>query len=135
LTREGKEVESLLEQNWTSLPLCNPVVLASLILTFFDDGIHSTHQVLPNAKALHSPKRHVLDEEEMKNAQDFIGNTTVAQLDDSVVIRAVTLCGWMHDKGNLGIETIRVVRSGKVQLDKREVLSKQIFASVPSIRY
>lgn len=71
----------------------------------------------------------------MKNAQDFIGNTTVAQLDDSVVIRAVTLCGWMHDKGNLGIETIRVVRSGKVQLDKREVLSKQIFASVPSIRY
>lgn len=136
LTRQGKEIESVLKANWHMLNECNPVVLANLILTFFDGGIRSTHHVLLDADAIccHG-ENYVLNDREFAKSQELIGATTASRCDDVVVIRAVTLCGWMHDKRNLGIENIRVLQSGEVQLDKRSVLSKKIFKSVPQIRY
>ena len=142
LTRSGKEIESVLKENWDALTMCDPVALASLILKFFDGGIKSTHRVLSDANELRLFERDVgfgrewvLNSREMEKAQDLIGNTTVVQLGDSVVVRAATLCGWMHMKENLGIENLRISRSGEVRLDKREVLSEKIFEAVPNVAY
>lgn len=142
LTRSGKEIEFVLKEKWDALALCNPIVLASLILMFYDEGIKATHRVLSDAKDLRSFERNVgfgrewvLNAGEMQRIEDLIGDTTVRQLDDAVFIRAATLCGWMHDKQNLGIENIRILPSGEVQLGKREVLSERIFDSVPNVTY
>lgn len=136
LTRQGKEIESVLKVNWQMLTECNPVVLANLILTFFDGGIRSTHHILPDADAICCVgKNCVLNDREFAKSEELIGVTSISRCDDAVVIRAVTLCGWMHDKRNLGIENIRILKSGEVELDKRIVLSKKIFKSVPQIRY
>ncbi|MCA9179504.1 MAG: hypothetical protein KDB14_33845 [Planctomycetales bacterium] len=70
-----------------------------------------------------------------ERVQGLIGTTSASRSDDLFDIRAVTLCGWMHDKRNLGIEHIHISKSGAVHLEKREVLSKKIFKSVPQIRY
>ena len=111
-------------------------MLSSLILKFFDGGIRATHRVLANAESLRSDgKRYVLNEKEFGKAESLIETTRFIAEDDRFTIRAVTLCGWMHDKRNLGIEHIHISRSGDVQLDAREVLSKKIFKSVPAIRY
>jgi hypothetical protein len=136
LTREGKEIESVLGENWLLLPKCDPVVLARLILKFFDGGIRATHRVLINAESLRSDGKHyVLNEKEFGKAEALIETTRFVFEDELLTIRAVTLCGWMHDKRNLGIEYIHISRSGDVQLDARQVLSKRIFKSVPAIRY
>ena len=136
LTRQGKEIESVLNSNWHILTECSPVILANLILTFFDGGIRSTHRILADADAIHCHgKNYVLNDLEFEKSQELIGTTSASRCDNAVVIRAVTLCGWMHDKQNLGIENIRILKSGEVQLEKRRVLSKKIFKSVPQIRY
>lgn len=136
LTRIGREIESVLKENWNTLPNCDPVVLTRLILKFFDGGIRSTHSVLPDADALYAFEMHyVLDEKEFKKSQELIGTTSVSRCEDMVVIRAATLCGWMHNKRNLGIEHIRISKSGEVHLDERKVLSNRIFKSVPQFRY
>jgi hypothetical protein len=135
LTRAGREIESVLRENWPTLQDCHPVKLASLILNFFDGGIRSSHAVLPDAEKLHAYQHHVLDNEELERVQDLIGTTIICCQEDEINIRAVTLCGWMHNKQNLGIERIRISKCGNVQLDKREVLSERIFKSVPQIMY
>lgn len=136
LTRAGKEIESVLQENWSALPACDPVILANLILKFFDGGIRATHRVLRDADALDSyGKGYILNQREWERIRDSIGKTLLSRHEDAVIIRAITLCGWMHDKRNLGIEHIRVLQSGKVQLEGRETLSKKIFTSVPQIRY
>ncbi len=136
LTRAGKEIESVLKEKWETLADCNPVILASLILKFFDGGIRSTHRVLSGGDDLRSHrKNYVLNDRELERSQGLIGTTSTSRSDDFVVIRAVTLCGWMHDKRNLGIEHIHISKSGTVHLEKREVLSERIFTSVPQILY
>ncbi len=136
LTRAGKEIESVLGENWTRLPNCDPVVLSRLILMFFDGGIRSSHRVLQSSGSLRSHgEQYVLNEKEFGKAEPFIEATRIIVEDDLLTIRAVTLCGWMHDKRNLGVEHIRISRSGDVALDARNVLSKKIFKSVPAIRY
>lgn len=136
LTREGKEIESVLGENWLLLPKCDPVILSGLVLMFFDGGILSTHRVLLNAESLLSNERgYLINEKEFVKAEPLIDSTKFVAEDGLLTIRAVTLTGWMHDKQNLGIEHIHISRSGDVQLDARKVLSKKIFKSVPSIRY
>ena len=143
LTREGKEIEQLLEENWQSLNDCDSVILATLILKFFDGGIRETHQVVADAEALISRKgmprlfarEYVFDEQELAKSQELIGATTVVQCGDTVALRAVTLRGWMHDRRNLGIERIHISKSGKVSLEERQVLSERIFEAVPPIMY
>ena len=137
LTRAGKEIESVLKEKWDTLTDCNPVILASLILKFFDGGIRSTHRVLSGEDDLRAhEKNYVLNDRELERVRSLIGTTSSAyRSHDLLVIRAVTLCGWMHDKRNLGIERIHISKSGAVHLEKREVLSKKIFKSVPQIRY
>ena len=138
LTRAGKEIECVLKEKWDTLADCNPVILASLILKFFDGGICSTHHILSGEDDLRAQYQgYVLNDREFERVQGLIGTTSTNQNDDQtgLVIRAVTLCGWMHDKRNLGIEHIHISKSGVVHLEKRKVLTKKIFKSVPQIRY
>jgi len=136
LTRKGKEIESVLSENWLQLSCCDPVVLSRLILKFYDAGIMATHDVLRNSESLRLfGKNYVLNEKEFAKTESFIETTKFTTEGDYLIIRAVTLSGWMHSKRNLGIEHIRISRSGDVKLDSRKVLSKKIFKSIPAIRY
>ena len=143
LTRDGREIEQVLEDAWQSLIDCDPVVLATLVLKFFDGGIHESHQVLRNSDCLIScegipklfAKDYVFDESELAKSQKLIRATSVTPCGDTLVVRAVALRGWMHDKRNLGIERIHISKSGKVSLEERQVLSERIFEAVPPIMY
>jgi len=135
LTRKNKEICSILSQEWEHLPNSNPVVLASLILKFYDGGIRSSHRVIRHAGDLYEiGPNYKLNEREFNKTCDSIGETTTTR-GDELEIRAVTLMGWMHNKRNLGIEHITINPSGVVTMKPRMLLSKRIFKSTPQIRY
>ncbi|MEW4453185.1 hypothetical protein AB1L30_10955 [Bremerella sp. JC817] len=141
LTRAGKEIETILSDNWAQLPNCDPQVLSQLIFMFFDGAMMSSHCVLQNSDSLRSfgkglsfGEEFVLDEKEFWKAEPNIETTRSTVKNDLLTIRVVTLSGWGFDKRNLGIEHIRISSSGDVELCPREVLSKKIFKSVPSIQ-
>jgi hypothetical protein len=139
LTRGGKEIERILAGEWPLLPNADSAALASFILMFYDGGIKATHSVLADAESLRtfagSRKGFEIDEQEFNRCLTSIGTTCSLMEGDQFLIRAVTLCGWMHDKRNLGIERLRVARDGEVILDERLVLSRGIFKGIPHIRY
>ena len=78
---------------------------------------------------------YVLNNKTVEKVGDDIGATTVERRGEVVVLRTVTLRGWMHEKNNLGVETIRVDPTGSVRMDERQVLSTDIFTSIPNIKY
>ena len=136
LTRKNKEICSILSSEWKHLPNADPVVLASLILKFYDDGIRSSHRVLRHAVELPEfGPNYQLNEREFEKTRDSIGETTTTTNGDDLEIRAVTLMGWMHDKRNLGIEHIAINHAGSVTFKRRMVLSKRIFKATLQIRY
>ena len=142
LTRENKDIQSILADEWAELPESDPVCLASLILKFFDAGTKERHHVLKDADDLqsfgnpaHPATNYELNDKEFSKALPNIGSTVIA-FDSAVLsLRAVTLRGWMHDKQNLGIESFTIGSDGLVSFQKRDVLSKRIFRCVPAIRY
>lgn len=142
LTRQGKEIETVLSEEWDHLADANAVLLASLILKFYDGGIRETHYVLKDLDALvsfcDSEKRHrkyEIDEKQLSLAAKGIGSTSMLRDGNGLSVRAVTLRGWMHDKRNLGVERFEVDRQGHPTFEKRLVLSRRIFSRVPMIRY
>lgn len=139
LTREGKEIERVLAVEWDGLNSIDPVELSSTILRFYDAGIKATHAVLRDESDLHSrcegPRGYELNDAELSNCRDQIGNTQSWMEEDCFYLRAITLCGWMHVRSNLGIEYLTIRRNGTVQQRQRKVLSKQIFSRFPQIRY
>jgi len=139
LSRQGKEIEKILSTDWAALPDVNPVPLASLVLAFFDEGIKATHQVLANRTSLEvmcrDPRNFQLTDEVKTNHLSKLGETTIQLLHDTVMIRAITLCGWMHRKQNLGVECLKIARTGRVTFEPRLVLSEKTFNRVPGIRY
>jgi hypothetical protein len=139
LTRAGKEIEGIFAANWSSLPAQNPVKLASLVLGFYDEGIKASHHVLADVNELlamcNRPRTYRVNEDSLASVRARIGTTTCKMEDDIVKIRAVTLCGWMHCKQNLGVETIAISNEGIVTLGEREVLAEKIFDEVPGVIY
>ena len=139
LTRTGKEIQRILAASWPSLPAQDPVKLASFVLEFYDGGIKASHHVLADEAALLAkctrPKSYHVNESAMLRASPRISITSCTTECDTVKLRAVTLCGWMHCKQNLGIETIAISKDGTVDLRPREVLAKRIFDEVPGIMY
>jgi hypothetical protein len=139
LTRTGKEIERILAAEWSSLPAQDPVKLASFVIGFYDGGIAATHRVLANAYDLRDmaaqPRKYHINESALARALPAIGETSCKVEGDAVRLRAITLRGWMHRKGNLGIETIVIAKDGGVNLGPRDVLAENIFDKVPSIRY
>jgi hypothetical protein len=139
LSRAGKEIQGILAKDWPSFATANPVYLASLILRFFDNGIKATHQVLADAADLQfmcsPPREFHLDANEFANVFPEIGVTSCSVKEKLMVLRAITLLGWMHEKKNLGIEVLSIRDDGCVTLSKRRVLSARIFDRVPAIAY
>ncbi len=142
LTRENKEIQSILADEWTELSESDPVCLASLILKFYDAGIKEQHHVLKDADDLrsfgnptHPAKNYELNDKEFSKSLPNIGTTVISFNGTVLSLRAVTLCGWMHDKQNLGIESFTIGADGLVSFRKRDVLSRRIFRRVPAIRY
>jgi hypothetical protein len=139
LTRAGKEIQRILAKEWPSLVHANPVRLASLILRFFDGGIKASHRVLAGADDLRSmcrpPRHYDLNEKALAGALPELGVTSCSRDGEVVVLRAITLLGWMHEKRNLGVEMLTIHENGTVTLDERRVLAEKVFDSVPAIRY
>ena len=139
LTREGKEIERILAANWLSLPATDPVRLASFILGFYDGGIKASHYVLADVNELVAmctrPRTYRVNADSLARARPRLGTTTCTIEGDTIRLRAVTLCGWMHCKQNLGVETIAIFKDGTVDLGPREVLAEKVFDEVPGIVY
>ena len=136
LSRAQKEICQVLAQEWQHLSNADPIVLASLILKFYDGGIKSSHRVLKDEHDLiEVGPNYTINVKELDKCRDAIGETSLTIVDQELHIRAVTLMGWMHNKSNLGVERLTVDSSGSVMLDGREQLSKRIFKSTPQIRY
>jgi hypothetical protein len=139
LTRADREIETILATNWSSLPEQNPVKLTSFVIGFYDDGIKASHHVLVDADELRdltaSPNKYRINESDFARMLPKICKTFCKVEGDTIQLRAITLRGWMHCKGNLGIETMTIARNGRVELGKREVLAENIFDRVPGIRY
>ena len=139
LTRTGKEIERVLAAEWAGLPAQNSVKLASFVLEFYDGGIKASHHVLADAEELRAmsapPSDYRINESVLSLALPALGKTSCKVDGDTVKLRAVTLCGWMHDKQNLGIEMITISKNGAVHLGQREVLAENIFDEVPGILY
>lgn len=142
LTRENREIRSILADEWAELPESDPVCLASLILSFYDAGIKARHRVLKDADGLrslenptHAVKNYELNVKEFSKALPEIGLTEMAFDGAVLFLRAVTLCGWMHRKHNLGIESFTITSVGVVAFQKRHVLSNNVFRRVTAIRY
>lgn len=142
LTRNNKEIQTILAAEWADLSTSDPVRLSSLVLKFFDAGIKASHLVLLDANELrnfgnrkHLMTNYQLNENQFEMAMPHIGMTESTFDGKCLSVRAVTLCGWMHDKRNLGIESFMIGSDGIVSFAKRRVLSRRIFIRVPAIRY
>lgn len=139
LTRTGKEIQSILAEEWPSFAQSNPVCLASLLLRFLDGDVRTSHHVLANADDLRAmclrPATYRLNEEALAKALPDVGVTSSFLEGSQVVIRAITLLGWRHDKRNLGIEILTIHENGQVAMAERQVLAKKIFDKVPALRY
>ncbi len=142
LTREGKEIERILAEEWDALPDVDAVCLASLILKFYDAGIKASHDVLRDGHelemyggALNLEKDFELDSKEMAKALPDMEPTQSTLKGSRLIVRALTLCGWMHEKKNLGVGSITIASDGMVSFGDRVVLSKRIFRRTPGLRY
>ncbi len=80
-------------------------------------------------------KDYELNEKEFAKALPDIRSTQSKLDGEFLSVRAVTLCGWMHRKQNLGIESFTIGSNGNVSFGKRRVLSRKIFVRVPGIMY
>ena len=136
LTRKRKEICTVLADEWNDLHHSDPVVLASLVLKFYDSGIKQSHRVIRNVdELLNYGPNYELNRQEFERSRKLIGATTSVADDSVLKIRAITLMGWMHQKQNLGFEDISIGRGGNVTIDARSVLSGRIFKSTPMIKY
>lgn len=138
---DGTGLDKLLSGSWANLPGADPAALASFILRFNGQGIRYGHSVLRDVNHLSTVNKgrigsdgYRLNDRELKKTNGEI--TEFLSIDDDlVVISALTLMGWMHDKRNLGVEIIKITRDGKVGYEKRRVISKKIYKSVPAVKY
>ncbi len=138
MTRERKEIEQLLEEEWNILPERPAVELAVFLLPFYDNGIKEAHTVISTKEdfdRLYSDAFEI-NRTELERISTDVGKTEYSEITDAeVVLRIVTLMGWMHTKNNLGIETLHVEKNGRCYLEKRKVLSRNIFLKFPDLRY
>ncbi len=138
---DGTGLDKLLSGSWPKLSDADPVKLASFILRFNGQGIRYGHSVLRDVNHLSTVNNgrigsdgYRLNDRELRKTNGELTEYLSVD-DDLVVISALTLMGWMHDKRNLGVETIQITRDGKVRYEKRRVISKKIYKSIPAIKY
>ena len=142
MTREGKEIRTILREEWPHLADADPAHLATVILRFYDGGTKGTHRVLRSREELLAMCENTgpltayeLNRKVFDAVRDRIQPPSSKLADGSLRITATTLMGWMHNKRDLGLEQFAVVPDGSVHLAGRVVLAKSVFRKVPSIRY
>ncbi|MEQ8788073.1 MAG: hypothetical protein RIC55_17325 [Pirellulaceae bacterium] len=139
LTTENGEVNKLLAANWLVLPNQSPVLLAEFVLTFFGDDVRINHKVLADVDDLWAMKNHrhryVIDEEAVTKVESLIGRTELHECEQAITLRCLTLLGWMHEKQDLGIETITIERDGSVTRAERVQLCSRTFLETPDLWY
>ena len=127
---------------WTQLPSMPSVQLAQFI---FEMQIVGTvnHDVISSAADLEgytfadhsSPADYVLSEHGREFAERNEYRTTFGQNRDVLVIDALTLLGFKHDKQNFGQTSIEISIDGSVEIGERRCICDPVFARIPSIWY
>lgn len=136
LSRASGELRSIIRSNWNRLLERDPVKLARLVLLLASSSRHEDHDVLADIDAIrHYGDGYVVNEEEWNRNADRAGRTSIKLYSDTILLRALTLIGWMHEKYDLGVETVSIKPDGIPRFESREILSARFFTSVPSIRY
>jgi hypothetical protein len=121
LTRQGKEIELVLADEWDDLPTMDPVKLASLILMYLAPDYHT---VLLDSSEL--SRYGQLDEQEFAMLPG-IGATQAYRFGKVVNVHAITLWGSLRERRNLGIERFAINSAGHVEFEERKVLSEKLF--------
>lgn len=137
LTRDGKEIESVIEREWNAIPAVDIVEFTQFVLQFYEDGIKRSHHVLRDVHDLRSMQgeHRILNAKAISQIANQVGETQLCSGDDQYQIRAVTLCGWMHEKQELGIESVSITNHGEVSLGARQILCRKTFLKLPAIMY
>jgi hypothetical protein len=136
LTRAGGELRSIIRSNWYRLLECDPLKLARLVLRLASDSRHEDHAVLADINAIrHYRDGYVVNEEEWSRNADRAGRTSIKLYSDTILLRALTLLGWMHEKYDLGVETVSIKPDGIPRFEPRQVLSVRTFTEVPFLLY
>jgi hypothetical protein len=138
---DGTGLGKLISENWHSLTDQDPVKVAAFLLLFTGKGIRNTHSVKRDRADIQSmvttkgmDAGYVINERELAK----LGNVVTRWVDksaDRATLQALTLMGWMHEKRNLGIETVHLEREGAVSYAKRNVISQEVFKETPLIMY
>lgn len=138
---DGTGLGRLISENWHNLTDQDPVKVAAFLLLFTGKGIRNAHSVKRDSADIQSVVTtkgifggYVINERELAK----VGNEGTRWVDksaDRATLQALTLMGWMHDKRNLGIETIHIEREGAISYAKRNVISQEVFKGTPLIRY
>ncbi len=137
LTRTGKEIEQILQEAWPTLAHISVLSFSSFILQFYGSSSKETHHVLASKEDLLTyPKDYVLNSQEYQKIHTSVYKTCFLQISETeIIIQALTLKGWMHEKHDLGIEVFHILNQGSVHFEERKVLSTTIFTGVPEIHY
>src|SRR5437588_2140004 len=105
----------------------------SLLLRFYEADITADHRVLLDEDELRSMGEpsgaYRFNEKALVKALPQLGTTSCRLQHNLVVLRAITLWGYMER--HLGIESLSIRDDGTVLKSKRRVLSHQIFNYAP----
>lgn len=138
LTPRNSALKQLLHRNWDVLPQLSPVSLADFILTIQTVGT-VYHEVLTDLSDLDKEGRRdegfVLNDRATRLGTEMELSTWLDSSADELVIHALTLLGWMHEKQNLGVTDISVLRDGNVVTGKRQTVCEPVFLEIPWIWY
>lgn len=140
---DGTGLGKLISENWHSLTNQDPVKVATFLLLFTGKGSRNTHHVIRDRADIQSMVTtydilgeggYVINERELAKVGDLC-TWWVDKSADRATLQALTLMGWMHDKRNIGIETVHIEREGAVSYAKRYVISQNVFKETPMIMY
>lgn len=133
LRRRGRELETFLKHEWSSLKKADPVHVADFLLTFLNDGIKDQHAVIRDFEEIEQRnfESNNVNMEAVNSIKEKLGTTNKKMIGDQLVVRAISLRGWMHTKQELGAQTVTIATTGAVTVSTRQVLCSKIFKAIP----
>ncbi|MEM7453356.1 MAG: hypothetical protein AAF456_03265 [Planctomycetota bacterium] len=147
LTSTNGRINELVAERWEFLFFQPADLLSNLFMQVFHGGVTS-HRVLTDGRELEAygwrtdrsdgtqkESDYVISKDEYGRVRKQIGRTTKSWIDESIVLRIVTISGWMHRKDELGIERITLRSDGSIEFAEREILSERIFEKMPDLLY
>ena len=138
LTPRSSALDRILAANWNVLPNLSPVQLADFILTMNTVGTEY-HEVLADMAELDKQSRRdqgfVLNDDAHCLMINSPFTTSTETTPDGILIHALTLFGWMHEKQNLGVTSITVTRGGDLHFGDRQTICEPVFRDTPDIWY